>query len=620
MKSFLPFVTTLFLFNAAFSQAPANPDWTLFNSGDSVYLEPGALVFVDGDLVVKNEDVAQKDGIYNDGIISVSNHIYYGDIVSGNDFKNPVLKPAGFLSGYAERMISLVGGNTQYIKGYLAQPEQSFYNLAIDKSGSNAKVVLQTDVQINGSLLWSPKDSVSATFNHNLSALMNSGEYDFEEWYGDGGTGIIQTYLSSQNYEIIITNPDTLSLAGYDELKSGGNTAQKWIMNSGEQTSGVGGLSRAVHKDYTGHNYVYPIGTDAAGYNPILFNFTDLPSTTKQLRGLFKDGNVGSVNYNRHGTLTCTGQPQWFIFDEFKGQGYWSFDAQGTPGDYKYSLMAYPVAYGYGIGSDFNNKRILKNTQAIGAIPDGDWTSQVEQPEYTNDIDEILSHNTTFDNVSACFSDPILKGVPGGPYIGFSHFQMGGNSSNQLPVELISLKAFPVNNEFIRVAWTTATEINNKQFDVLRSEDGLNFFKIGEVAGNGTTTEIKNYTFDDKNVLPNITYYYRLNQIDFDGEEELSNIVSAAITGSANVIISEFVPNPTREKSRLFITSPTDIKLDVTMFNAIGQEIQSSTIELPAGVQTPFAVDGHILAAGNYFVSLKNESFFVTRKLVITAH
>jgi hypothetical protein len=197
---------------------------------------------------------------------------------------------------------------------------------------------------------------------------------------------------------------------------------------------------------------------------------------------------------------------------------------------------------------------------------------------------------------------------------------MGGNSSNALPVELISLKAYPVNNEFIKVEWATATEINNKQLDVLRSEDGLKFFKIGEVAGSGTTTEIKNYAYDDKNVLPNTTYYYRLNQVDFDGEEELSNIVSAAITGSATVVISEFVPNPTRETSRLYITSPTDIKLDVTMFNAIGQEIQSSSIELPAGVQTPFAVDGNTLAAGNYFVSLKNESFFMTRKLVITAH
>jgi hypothetical protein len=632
MKIFLQLSASLLFLNTAFAQAPAVPNYTFFNSGDSVFLEPGALLHIgkdidagpsgtDGDLVVKNE-TGNSDGFYNDGIISVSGNIYYGDTVNGNDYKNPVLKPAGFLSGYAERMVSLTGdGNIQYIKGFLDQPEQSFYNFAIDKAGADpAKIVMETDIRINGSLLWNPKQAVASTFDYNQSVLMSSGDYDSDNAYG--GKGVLQTYLASQDYEVDVTNPAPTAIAGYTPLQSNASAVISSIENRGAQGVGFGGLSRAVNPTYVGSDYVFPIGTNNGGYNAIAMNFTELPAGTKKLRGLFVDGNVGSVNYHHYGNLTCSNQPQWFIFDEFTGQGYWSFDAEDNGNNYKYSLKAYPS--NYNTGADFNNRRMLKYSSAIGDIPnDNLWTDQVVQPEYLlspTKLDTVLSNHTTFNNASACFNDPTSQGVPGGPYIGFSHFQMGGNGSSALPVELVSLKAFPVDNEFIRVAWTTATEINNKQFDVLRSEDGLQFFKIGEVAGNGTTTEIKDYTFDDKNVLPNTTYYYRLNQVDFDGEEELSNIVSAAITGSANVVISEFVPNPTRETSRLFITSPTDIKLDVTMFNAIGQEIQSSTIELPAGVQTPFVVDGHVLAAGNYFVSLKNESLFMTRKLVITAH
>ncbi len=621
MKNTLPLLLALLLFKGTFSQAPAIPDFTFFDSGDSIFMEPGALLFVDGDLVVKN-DTGQNDGFYNDGIVSISRHIYYGGIVNSIDYQNPVLKPANYPSGYAERMFSLVGDdNIQYIKGFLDQPEQSFYNFAIDKAGSDpTKVILQTDIRINGSLVWNPKQAVASTFDFNQSVLMSSNEYDSESAYG--GRGVIQTYLNTQDYEVNVTNPAPNALVGYTPLQSNASPTINSIITRGVQGVGIGGLSRAVNPTYVGSDYVYPIGTINAGYNPLSLNFTELPAGTNKLRGLFANGNVGTVSYNRYGNLTCSGQPQWFIFDEFTGGGYWSFDAQVASGNYKYSLKAYPNNYNTGL--DYNNRRILKYSSAIGDVPnDNLWTNQVVQAEYMltpGKMDTVLSNNTTFNNASACFNDPTSQGVPGGPYTGFSHFQMGGNSSNALPVELITLKAFPVNNEFIRVAWSTATEINNKQFDVLRSEDGLSFFKIGEVAGFGTTTEIQNYAYDDKNVLPNTTYYYRLNQVDFDGEEELSSIVSAAITGSANVVISEFVPNPTRETSRLFITSPTDIRLDVSIFSAIGQEIQSSSIELPAGVQTPFAVDGHILAAGNYFVSLKNESFFITRKLIITAH
>jgi hypothetical protein len=96
-----------------------------------------------------------------------------------------------------------------------------------------------------------------------------------------------------------------------------------------------------------------------------------------------------------------------------------------------------------------------------------------------------------------------------------------------LPVELISFGA-KSKQSFIQLDWITATEINNEGFEIQRSVDGENFTSIGWVYGNGSTTEIIEYKFKDNEPMQGINYY-RLKQIDFDGQYEYSNIVSATI-------------------------------------------------------------------------------------------
>ncbi|MBK8415820.1 MAG: hypothetical protein IPL22_15760 [Bacteroidetes bacterium] len=56
----------------------------------------------------------------------------------------------------------------------------------------------------------------------------------------------------------------------------------------------------------------------------------------------------------------------------------------------------------------------------------------------------------------------------------------------------------------------TASEVNNKGFEIQRSLSPPEFKNIGWVDGHGTTSEIHEYSFDDRDVVPNNTYYYRL--------------------------------------------------------------------------------------------------------------
>lgn len=634
------FLSVLFLFVclvASFAQA-LTPNYTFFNSADTVYIQPGALLYIGndadvgeyGDLIIRGDSSVSGQGvIYNDGVIALTGNLFSGDTIDGKSYGNPkfdTVKGVTYSvppSTIKERMVVFAGGdNMQTIKGYFDQPEASFYNLGIDKDVDQigASVVLGSNVRVRGSLIWDPAQPkiTASTYDESKAAAM----VDYQR---GGKYGRIKTYRNGKDYELFVENPDSAAIVNFSSFSFNTSDALKIVETRGVQGVGLGGLSRNIGN--TTNHYAFPVGTSLRGNNGALLKFSSLPpSGSKKVRGMFvnvEDTAVGIINYSLYSpTYSCSGQPQWFEFNELiANHGYWSFDAdQNSLGYYQYVIRTFPNGLdGSSAGriASGNNVRLLKYEASVTDKPNGDWSAWAGG--IGNDTANLTEYTLFNGSASACYNDA-SRGIPGGPYQDFSHFNIGSSGSNQLPVELISLKAFPVNNEFIRVEWITATEINNDKFEVLRSEDGLNFIKVGEVKGNGTTIDVHSYAFNDKNVLPNITYYYRLNQVDYDGASQLSNIVSAAITGTESIVISEFVPNPAQGSSKLLITSPTDVQLYVSMVNALGQELQSANMMLPAGVQTPLVIDASILAAGNYLVSLRNETFFASRRLVVTTH
>jgi hypothetical protein len=113
-----------------------------------------------------------------------------------------------------------------------------------------------------------------------------------------------------------------------------------------------------------------------------------------------------------------------------------------------------------------------------------------------------------------------------------------------LPVELTSFEGKATSNGNL-LNWTTASEEDNKGFDIERSSDGKRFNKIGFVAGNGTSLQRQTYEFLDKS--PNEgTAYYRLKQVDFNGKFEYSKIVSISNKALVAKPLALY-PNPVRD-------------------------------------------------------------------------
>ena len=167
-----------------------------------------------------------------------------------------------------------------------------------------------------------------------------------------------------------------------------------------------------------------------------------------------------------------------------------------------------------------------------------------------------------------------------------------------LPIELSYFKA-ELNANKVNLYWTTLSETNNKNFEVERSSDGINFEKIASIQGKGTTHQKNNYLMEDSSPTDGIIYY-RLKQNDYDGGYEYSEI------SSVNFNMKEllFYPNPANEFINLKGLEPESI---IIIKNVLGEIVLSVVNSDKSQISISQ------LPTGTYFVESNN--FF--QKLII---
>ncbi|MDP2365171.1 MAG: hypothetical protein Q8M94_15560, partial [Ignavibacteria bacterium] len=144
--------------------------------------------------------------------------------------------------------------------------------------------------------------------------------------------------------------------------------------------------------------------------------------------------------------------------------------------------------------------------------------------------------------------------------------------SGVVPVELTSFTGAFVGND-VQLKWSTATELNNRGFEIQRSINKSEFATVAFVEGNGTTTEQKQYSFTDRNVETRVNYSYRLKQIDYNGTFDYSSVVNLGFTLPLEFALEQNYPNPFNPSTSIAFAVP--VKADVTLevYNLIGQKI-----------------------------------------------
>jgi hypothetical protein len=201
---------------------------------------------------------------------------------------------------------------------------------------------------------------------------------------------------------------------------------------------------------------------------------------------------------------------------------------------------------------------------------------------------------------------------------GFSGFYIHAANENAdpLPVTLINFTATAINNQYIELNWATASEINNSGFQIERSYDGVTFAAIGWAAGHGTSEVTNNYQYGDMTVQPGVVYYYRLKQVDLDGNYTYTNIVSASLTGDKGFIVDNLFPNPASSNVSIGVISSVNASATIRMTDVLGRTVLESPWSLNVGYNVN-DYDISSLAAGTYTVTLYTGTVTSTKKLVI---
>ena len=188
-----------------------------------------------------------------------------------------------------------------------------------------------------------------------------------------------------------------------------------------------------------------------------------------------------------------------------------------------------------------------------------------------------------------------------------------------VPVELVSFNAV-VHSDKVELNWITASELNNRGFEIQRSQKSevrsQNWEKIGFVPGNGTTTEISTYSFIDDKPITEKTYY-RLKQIDLDGTFSYSNEIEVDVIGVNGYSLLQNFPNPFNPKTVIGYQLPVTGNVILKVYDVLGNQIATLVNEVKETGSYEVEFDAAKLSSGVYYYTLKSGDFIQSKKMLL---
>ncbi len=246
------------------------------------------------------------------------------------------------------------------------------------------------------------------------------------------------------------------------------------------------------------------------------------------------------------------------------------------------------------------------------------WESNVRSGiiSYGSDLSVAHWNGTAWEN----YGQNAITGTANGnitslPASSFNQFTFGSRGVNPLPIELIYFEAKLNESQTVELKWSTASEINNNYFSIERSVDGVNFEMFMNINGAGNSTSIISYIVLDKKPLTGLSYY-RLVQVDYNGNQEYSKIVSVYNFNQ----LSNFIvyPNPAnRNGFNISFSGNSNDLTNVKLFDSKGQELYSRTILFTDAEKNVFIDLVNVTSSGVYYVICSNKTGIEKQKIIV---
>ncbi|MGB4845684.1 MAG: T9SS type A sorting domain-containing protein [Ferruginibacter sp.] len=194
------------------------------------------------------------------------------------------------------------------------------------------------------------------------------------------------------------------------------------------------------------------------------------------------------------------------------------------------------------------------------------------------------------------------------------------NKFTALPITYNSFTAVPKPKGVAALAWKTATESNNKGFEIERSlykdnNQVLAWGKIGFVQGSGTTVSESSYTYNDE-PSGGKKFMYRLKQLDYDGNFKYSETRLVSFSGYDYELYDAF-PNPTDAGSTIKYILGADDLVNISVYSLSGKKVKELVnTQQVAGIYQ-VSLNTSDLATGTYIYTIKTNNYKQSKKLII---
>lgn len=190
-----------------------------------------------------------------------------------------------------------------------------------------------------------------------------------------------------------------------------------------------------------------------------------------------------------------------------------------------------------------------------------------------------------------------------------------------LPVELTSFTAMQ-NGNTVELNWHTASEINNRGFEIERKlyngQNESNWILIGFKEGYGTTAEERNYIFYDNLTDVRVDKSaYRLKQIDFNGTFTYSDVVYIDKIAPMNFNLVQNFPNPFNPETTIKFNLPSDEFVSLKVYNLLGSEVAVLINEKRSAGIYHVGFNAAQLPSGVYLYKLTAGQFNETKKMTL---
>ncbi len=203
----------------------------------------------------------------------------------------------------------------------------------------------------------------------------------------------------------------------------------------------------------------------------------------------------------------------------------------------------------------------------------------------------------------------------------FSYWTLG--SQIVLPVELTSFTATS-GDTTVHLTWRVESETNNRLFRIYRSENRTTVGDVvKEIAGRGTSSEPKTYSWTDTRVENGRTYYYRLSDLSLDGVETFypTQVSATPRIGNGDIIpdwypLAQNYPNPFNSITKIRYQVAHDGFVSLKLFNLKGELVRTLAYESKSVGEYSIDVNLNGLPNGEYFYRLKTGSTNAVRKMV----